>query len=282
MTIDFHTHTFPDKIAAAAIKKMQGDCHAAAFTSGTVSALTASMAQSEIDTSIVLPVATNPLKVQAMNDISLRLTGQDGLIYFGCMHPDTENWREEMMRIAKSGLKGIKIHPVYQHVDIDDLRYLRILDMAGQLGLIVVMHAGDDIGFPGVVRCSPAMIQNALRQVGNVTLVLAHMGGWRNWEEASQLLAQTNVYLDTAFSLGCITPLDDHYTEQQLQLLSPEAFCALVRRFGSKRVLFGTDSPWTAQAQSKAQILALPLSAEEKADILGGNACRLLNLPPED
>ena len=30
----------------------------------------------------------------------------------------------------------------------------RILERAGELGLIIVTHAGDDIGFPGVVRCA--------------------------------------------------------------------------------------------------------------------------------
>ena len=93
-----------------------------------------------------------------MNDLSLRLTGHDGLLYFGCIHPDQPDWRQELDRIAAAGLRGIKLHPVYQGVDFDDVRYLRILERAGELGLIIVTHAGDDIGFPGVVRCSPATV----------------------------------------------------------------------------------------------------------------------------
>ena len=214
-----------------------------------------------------------------MNDLSLRLTGHDGLLYFGCIHPDQPDWRQELDRIAAAGLRGIKLHPVYQGVDFDDVRYLRILERAGELGLIIVTHAGDDIGFPGVVRCSPAMIARACRQVGRVPLVLAHMGGWKNWDEVMELLSDTGVYLDTAFSLGCITPLTpDAYTPQELQLLDAAVFCNMVRRFGSERVLFGTDSPWTDQAASVAQIEALPLTRAEKDEILGGNAQRLLGL----
>ena len=49
MIIDFHTHTFPDKIAAAAIDKLQHASHSKAFTSGTVSGLQASMQRAGID-----------------------------------------------------------------------------------------------------------------------------------------------------------------------------------------------------------------------------------------
>lgn len=278
MIIDFHTHTFPDRIAAAAIHKMQGDCHSAAFTEGTASALTASMAQAGIDRSVVLPVATNPAKVSSINEVSASQNGKNGLIYFGCIHPDCENWQAELDRIADLGLRGIKLHPVYQGADFDDIRYLRILERAAELGLIVVTHAGDDIGFPGVVRCSPEMIRNAVKQTGCGPLVLAHMGGWKNWERVPDLLADTNVYLDTSFSLGAITPIDSHYTPEELPLLTPEAFCALVGSFGAERILFGTDSPWSSQNESREAIESLPLSPAEKAAILGGNAERLLKL----
>ena len=279
MIIDFHTHTFPNKIAAAAIDKLQNASHSKAFTSGTVSGLQASMQRAGIDRSVVLPVATNPLKVSAMNDISCELTGQKGLVYFGCIHPNMEGAEAELTRIAGKGLKGIKIHPVYQDVDIEDPRFLRILDRAGQLGLAVVMHAGDDIGFPGVVRCSPEMTARALRQVGPVKLICAHMGGWRNWDRVIDCLAGTAAMIDTAFSLGAIAPLEeDYYKEEDLQLLKAEEFCQLVRAFGSDRVVFGTDSPWDNQAAALTAIRALDLTEEEKEKILGGNAQRILGI----
>ena len=279
MVIDFHTHTFPEKIAAAALKKMQGDCHSAAFTEGTNAALKKSMAESGVDYSVVLPVITNPAKTASINRVSISENLKDGLIFFGGIHPDTENYGEELENLAKSGIKGVKIHPVYQGADIDDIRYLRILYKAAECGLTVVTHAGDDIGFPGVVRCSPKMILNAVKQVGNLKLVAAHMGGWRNWDAAAELLHDTEVYIDTAFSLGEITPLDDgYYKPCELKLLSDERFTELVRAFGSNRLLFGTDSPWDSQKKSIKQILDLPLEKEEKENIFYKNAKRLLDL----
>lgn len=279
MIVDFHTHTFPDRIAAAAIDKLQQASHSVAFSDGTAAGLKSSMTRAGIDRSVVLPVATNPAKVASMNDLSAQLTGQDGLIYFGCIHPEMEGAEAEILRVASLGLKGVKIHPVYQGVDIDDPRFVRILAAAGDAGLTVVMHAGDDIGFPGMVRCAPEMIRRALQQAGPVRLICAHMGGWKNWGRVADCLAGTSVMLDTAFSLGSITPLEEnYYTPEELRMLAAEDFCRLVRAFGSERVVFGTDSPWADQAASLGQFAALPLAETEKQAILGGNAMRLLGL----
>lgn len=279
MIIDFHTHTFPERIAAAAIGKLQEASRTRAFTDGTAPGLRASMADAGIDLSVVLPVATNPTKVGSMNDLSAQLTGKDSLVYFGCVHPDMDEAEREVERIAALGLKGIKLHPVYQGVDIDDARFVRILAKAGEMGLVVVMHAGDDIGFPGVVRCSPEMTRRALLQAGPVKLICAHMGGWRNWERVAACLADTSAMIDTAFSLGEITPLKDgDYTPQQRMMLGENAFCQLARAFGSERVVFGTDSPWDSQRAALAGFSALALTESEKENILGGNARRLLGL----
>ena len=276
--IDFHTHTFPDRIAPAAMAKLQAASHTRAFSDGTTAGLGASMQAAEIDGSVVLPVATNPAKVAAVNDASIAQNGQRGLIHFGCMHPDCSIWHEELGRIAAAGLKGIKLHPVYQGVDIDDPRNLRILERAGELGLMVVIHAGDDIGFPGEVRCSPQMIRRALQQVGPVRMICAHMGGWRNWQEVAENLLDSSALLDTAFTLGEIAAIDDHYAPQELPMLAAEDFLRLVRAFGSERIVFGSDSPWDDQAQAVAAIRALPLTAQEQADIFHNTAQKLLNL----
>ena len=277
MIIDFHTHTFPDKIADAALASLRAKSHTVSFTNGMTSGLKESMKEAGIDWSVVLPVATNPQKVSSINDLSATLTEKEGLIYFGCIHPDMEDAKGEIVRLAGLGLKGIKLHPVYQGVDLDDIRYLRILDAAAEQDLIVVTHSGDDIGFPGVVHCTPQMAKNALKQVGNVKLVLAHMGGWRNWDRVADALVNTSADLDTAFSLGSLTQSQPpYYSAEEEKLLTEQAFCDLVRAFGSHRILFGSDSPWGEQKADVERILALPLDDAEKQNIFFKNAQRLL------
>ncbi len=279
MIIDFHTHTFPERIAQRAITGMQANSHAAAFSDGTVAGLQASMMEAGITHSVVLPVATNPTKLASMNDAAIALNGTDGIIHFGAVHPLAENWKTELARLVSNGIKGIKIHPFYQGVDIDDIRYLRILGRAAELGLVTVMHAGSEIAYPGQIRCSPEMTAKALRQLGPIPIVLAHMGGWKNWDRVAEHLVPTGCYIDTAISLGAIAPLDDgHYAPEELPLLDGDDFCSLVRAFGSQRVLFGTDCPWADQKTEVAKLRALPLTSGEKEDILHCNAQRLLGI----
>ena len=278
MIIDFHTHTFPDAIAEKAVEKLSVKSRSRAFTVGTATALKESMKKSGIHRSVVLPVATNPEKISKMNDISIAENGKDGLIYFGCVHPDAENCAEEIRKLGRAGVRGIKIHPVYQGVDADDPRFLRILEKAGEEGLCVVAHAGDDIGFPGEMQSSPEKFARALTLVGDVKLILAHMGGWKQWEQVAPLFANTSVMLDTSFSLGEIPYLEEGIPSEEKQLLTEQAFCDLVRTIGAKRILFGTDSPWSGQRESLDAIQNLPLSDEEKELILGKNAENILGL----
>lgn len=282
MIIDIHTHTFPDKIAAATLDKLKHLSHTIPFADGTAAGLAASMARAGVDRSVVMPVATSPRQVPHVNDASARMNelgAQTGVLSFGCMHPDFDGWKEELARVRDLGLKGIKLHPQYQDTDFDDPRYLRILDRCGELGLVVLTHAGLDIGMPGKDNCAPEMVARALAQVGPVKLVLAHMGGWRQWDRVEALLPGTGVYLDTSFSLGEITPLDDgHYRPEDLPLLDEAAFLRMVRRFGPDRILFGTDSPWDDQGTALARLRALPLEKSELDAILGGSARKLLEL----
>ncbi len=281
MVIDFHTHIFPDSVACKALRSLQAASHIMTYTDGTLNGLKASMTRAGIDISLVMPVATKVSQVPHINDSALRINqsfDQSGILSFGSMHPAYEDYKAEMSRLKASGIKGIKLHPPYQGVPFDDIRYCRILEEAGRLGLIVLIHAGIDIGLPEACFAMPGMIARAIKSVGPVTLVLAHMGGWRCWN-ALEDLTGTGVYLDTSFSLGQFTPVENGiYTKSERLMLDPDHFCRLCRIFGTNHVLFGTDSPWADQESSLKQFLSLSLSRIDKEKILWMNALRLLNL----
>ena len=282
MIIDFHTHTFPDKIAGSVIGKLQQLSRSRPFTDATNDGLRRSMEQAGIDLSILLPVMTNAGQVHKLNDLAARINErwqETGLLSFGGMHPDVENYKEALNHVTELGLKGIKIHPAYQGADFDDIRYLRIIDKASELGLIVLTHAGWDIGIPGHNYCDTKHIQRVMREVGPDRLVLAHMGGWQDWKAVGEELAGLPLYFDASFSTGDIVPAPGTTrTPEESHNMNREQFIHLVRKLGTDRILFATDCPWSDQAESLHFVRSCGFSEQELADILGNNARKLLGI----
>ena len=279
MIIDFHAHTFPDSIAARAVDSLSKEAHIVPHTDGTVSGLLDSMDKGGIDMSVLLPVATASSQVESINDKALRNNEKygDRLCSFGCIHPENSRFKEELRRLKNNGIKGIKIHPVYQNEDIDSKTFLDIIYAACENDLIVITHAGLDIGFPGVVRCSPKMCRNVINAIGEFKFVLAHMGGWRNWDEVPLYLEDTTALLDTSFSSGRIQALSDGYWDNKDKgMLDTDGFMKLINAFGSDRLLFGSDSPWSDQKEATTFIKGLPIDENDATRILSGNACQLL------
>ena len=103
------------------------------------------------------------------------------------------------------------------------------------------------------------------------------MGGWRSWDRAEELLSDTGVYIDTSLSGGFLTPRPDvDMSEEDKALMTADRFTHIIRSFGTDRVLFGTDSPWSDQSASLSWLNSLPLTEEEKRSILSENAKALL------
>jgi len=263
MIIDFHTHIFPDNIAEKTIKFLEEECNSKAFTNGTLNALKESMKEAAIDISVVLPVVTKPSQYDTVNSFAAAIGGKDGIISFGGIHPDCVDCEQKLRRIKDLGLKGIKLHPDYQKTFIDDPKMVNLIRQAVLLDLIVIIHAGIDIGLPDPVHCPPERTANMLNQIDyeNARIVLAHMGGYSMWDDVEKYLVGKNVWFDTSYCLGKI---DDGQ------------FIRIVRNHGVRRILFATDSPWDGQKLALDYIRTVGLTDEELEIILYKNAERLL------
>lgn len=265
MVIDFHTHTFPDKIAAQTIKFLSEKGNTKPYREGTLSALRESNKKSDIDYSVVLPVATAPKQVESINRLSAEENGRDGTFFAGAIHPNCENVEEILDSVKAHGLFGIKIHPDYQGVYFDDERYVRIMREAAKRDLITVTHAGVDIGYPDDVRCTPQTVLNVLEKLKGLIdnkLVLAHMGGCDLPEEVLEKLVGKPVYFDTSYVL-------DRYTEKCREIIVKHGF---------DKVLFATDSPWSDRRKFIEILKGFGFSESENELLFSGNAERLLNV----
>lgn len=261
--VDIHTHAFADELAPKAIPALLASAggHLTAHYDGTVRGLVAEMDRTGVDVSVIQPVATKPGQVEAINDWASR-QGSERIVAFGAMHPDVSDPAREIDRMRSLGLRGFKLHPEHQSFMPHEPRMRAIYDAASDAGMIVLFHAGADVIHP-TVSGTPESFAQVIAAHPRLTAILAHLGGFREWQGVARHIAGRDVWLDTAYTPG-------H--------LPDEEFVELVRAHGADRVLFGSDGPWTDAASEIAHLREVGFTASELDGILGGNAARLLAL----
>ncbi len=260
--IDFHNHVYPEKIARKATDAVGAfyDFQVMERT-GTVEELKSSHEAAGIDTCVIHAVATTPHQVEVVNDYVAKVAYENqGSIYaFGSLHQDYENKIAEIDRCISMGLKGIKLHPDTQLLNVDDDRLLEAYDyMQGKLPLL--LHAGDY----RYDYSHPRRIQRICRMFPNLLVIGAHFGGWSVYDEGVKyLLSEENCMVDTSSTSGFTTP---------------EHFEKLIHTFGADRLLFGSDFPMWDPENELERFMNVKLSDTQREKILYDNAAKVLGI----
>ncbi len=270
--LDFHTHAFPDALAPRALTALAATaafCGYTPHTDGTVTGLLASMDRGGIERSVVCNIATNPRQMSKVNDFAIEtLRTQPRLIPLGSLHPAASlaELEQETDRLVAAGVPGIKLHPDYVGVPLDDPAFSPILALAASRGLFVITHAGFDPISPDQLHCTPDMLLRVLADHPNLRLVAAHAGGYGREEEVLEKLCGKDIYLDT--SLCAVRAARDPGQGKR---------CAdILRHHRPDRLLFATDSPWSTPADELAFLSGVDLSESTMELLLHRNAERLL------
>ena len=225
MFIDIHTHAFHPKIAYKAVDHLNNFYNVACAGDGTIDHLLAG-----VDKCVVLCAATAPAQVIPANNYAMSLQKAHAeVIGFGTLHPGYANWEAELQRINAAGLRGLKLHPDFQGFWLNDPRLLPIFE-AAQKDFIFEIHIGDNISPEKNPSC-PYKLAAILDAFPGLTIIAAHLGGYRMWEHAMKVLGgrrRENLWFDTS----SVTPF-----------VTPEELRALLAAFPQERLLFGTDWP---------------------------------------
>lgn len=262
MVIDFHTHCFPDAIAASAIDKLSSISGGLIpYTDGTVSGLKQRMQDDGVDRSVVLSIATNARQQQKVNDFAASIN-HGHIVAFGSVFPTAPDALDELERIKALGMKGVKLHPDYQGFSVDDEKMKPIYKKISELGLITVFHAGLDYGFAPPYGCTPDKMIKALSWFDS-PVIAAHWGGVNCGEGVLKHLCGTEIYFDTSFGYSM---MPKYYAEK------------IIEKHGTDRLLFGTDTPWHTAPMEWRLLNTLGLSGTDAAKISHQNAQRLLNI----
>lgn len=268
MIIDFHTHSFPDALAPRAMAALKAnntcDMPITAHTDGTAADAERLLSSAGISHAVVCNIATNAKQEHNVNSYAISLTDNPFFIPLGSLHPDSESVEEELSRLSAAGIKGIKLHPDYVRIPLSDTRYDRLLSAISDRGMFCVMHTGFDPVSPDKIHATPDMLRETIKKHPKLTLVAAHMGGFRLSREVLSTLVGTGIYIDTSLS----SIREDEW----------ETLHRILNEHDEDRILFGTDTPWSDPKKEIEFINEAPISEERREKIFNVNAKRLLKL----
>ncbi len=264
MLIDFHTHAFPDALAPKAMDHLISKSNTVPFTDGTLDGLKSKMELWDIDISVLLNIATNPKQQDKVNAFAQSVNEtNDNIIAFGSVNPFTPDPEASVYDLKERGFKGIKLHPDYFELVLDDKRMMKIFGAAQESELVVAIHSGYDFISPAFIHATPERILKVITEFPKLKLVAAHMGANRMWREVLLKLCGTNVYFDTSL---CAYEIDKKTAEN------------IIKNHHGDKILFGSDMPWCSAQLSKMFVDSLDIPVELKENIYSKNAVNLLGL----
>jgi predicted TIM-barrel fold metal-dependent hydrolase len=227
MFVDVHTHVFHPRIAEKAKMRLHEHYKLPCRCKGTPEDLLMRAQRCGIDHCVALCAATSAAQVQPCNAYAGHLQNSyPEITAFGSIHPDCEDWKEQLDKLRTYGVRGIKLHPDFQGFRLDDPRLLPIFEEA-QDDFVFLIHIGDTLPPEQNPSC-PYKMAKILDNFPDMRVIAAHFGGYRHWDHSLAALVGRNVWMDTS---SCM----DEMTDAQLT--------EVLRRHPRDYILFGTDYP---------------------------------------
>ena len=263
---DIHAHVFPDKLADRAAHSIGDFYSTPMYCAASVDRLLQEDGQAGISRCVISSSAVTPHQTRGINRfIAAAAASHPSFIGFGSIYPGMDGFEEELDRLQELGLRGLKIHPEFQKLPIDDPSGIETYRSIARRGLPVLFHMGDSrYDFSNPNRLIPL-----LRRFPRLTVIGAHFGGYTIWQEAARQLAGRfeNLWVDCSSSFFA---------------MDAAAGRALIDAYGADRVLFGTDYPMWDPQHELARLRGMHLAPETERKILYDNAAALFGLEGEN
>ena len=250
---DIHAHIFPHKIAEKASASIGGFYGMPSGNLATLENLLKLEAEAGISWVAASSSATSASQVHSINSfIAECAAAESNVIGLGSLYPTMTGWEEELERMQSLHIRGIKIHPDFQKINIDEPKAIDMYRGIAKAGLPVLFHMGDN----RYDYSTPERLENLLRQVPDLIAIAAHFGGWQAWDHSYEHVLPENVYYDTSSSLI---------------YLGKERALDFLDKLGAHRFLFGTDFPMGTPKEELDRFLDLGLDETTRDRILYGN-----------
>ncbi|MBF0603466.1 MAG: amidohydrolase [Nitrospirae bacterium] len=178
---------------------------------------------------VVLHLEVQPWSVEEVSEAIARC---DRLVGFVNIHPNDPDCAGKLRRAVEDlGFVGLKLHPRLQKFDLGDERTCALVNLAGEMGVPVVVDAFPD-GDWLMMGFHPLLFARMACACPKTRIVLAHFGGHHCIDFMMLAKRNPNIYLDFSFSL---LYYDISSVRQNLM------YCFKSMKYD--RIFFGSDYP---------------------------------------
>ncbi len=276
MTIDFHTHIFPQDVLSSRDLYMNDPGFKLLYSSDKSviidhAALGEYILSDKLSGAAAMSFPWESEKhCMAQNEYMASITGMKNIYPFGIIPPaGSKSVRTYVEEIKKYRLYGIGEIAFYTG-GMNDLnaRYLRqVLESSVEFSLPVCLHLNEPVGhnYPGKYEPSLGVVYNLIKDYPDAVVILSHWGGGLLFYELMPEVRETlkNVYYDTA-----ATPY----------LYSSEIYSTALKIIGAEKIIFGSDYPLLGISRYTKLIEDEITVPEERYKIFEGNARKILKI----
>lgn len=209
--------------------------------------------------------------------LARRIAGEGRLRGFGVIDFAKGDLRGQVDRIADLGLRGIKLHPAYQHFAIDGEAAFEVYARAEELGLFLSFHTG--VHWHRIRDYQVWRFDEVAYHFKRLRFSMEHVGGYCFFNEALAVMLN-NMHRgrgDERIYAGLTSVFDPDVN--RAWHLSDDKIHDLIWQTGDTTSIFGLDFPYNGTQRIQAAIAhvrGLDLPEETKQRILGGNLTRIL------
>lgn len=204
-----------------------------------------------------------------------QIKNDDSLLAFGTIDFTRDNFTEQVEEIYGLGFSGIKIHPAFQKIKIDEDRACQVYEAAERRGLPISFHTG--IHWHRISSYNTLLYDEVAYRFPKLKICMEHVGGHSFFNEAVAVMCNNG---DRIYAgLTSVFHRDTH----KYWYLGKEKVKELIWLTSIDQCVFGLDFPYTKPGQIQDAMKAMRECIEEMQldddaveKVFGGNLLRMI------
>lgn len=189
----------------------------------------------------------------------------DGMaVAFGTINPTLPDWEDDIRRCYEDfHMPGVRVHPNYHGYTLDDSRFVKLLELAADRGLIVQLVAWMEaerhlLLNPHVREADLSPLAEKVAMPRNLKLILTNYLHTSEDEHIGALIRNDNVYFDFA------------------RASNTEPISQLIVKTSPTRVIFGSGAPLRSVETAASKLNEMKVTGDIRRQIGTANAAAML------